>query len=91
MPEGTAGGVALVADTPNTRKNVESLLVIGTLTLIVPLLLTANPVNPAQFVCHGPLNNDAHWTEATVPVCNPEHTNTPFWLNELMTMDWPSA
>ena len=32
---------------------------------------TATPVTPDQLVCHGPDNDEAHSSVATVPVCKP--------------------
>jgi hypothetical protein len=50
----------------------------------------SSPSDPAQLV-HGPDNDDAHCTDATLPGCKLEQTKTPFWLKELMTGNWAAA
>ena len=50
----------------------------------------SSPAAPAQLV-HGPDNDDAHSTLATVPGCKLVQTKTPFRLKEVMTGNWAAA
>jgi hypothetical protein len=77
--------VLVVKATPSTRYNI------GTLTEIVPFVATVTAHSPAQLVFHGPDNEEAHCTDATLPGCKLVQTNTPFWLKELMTGNWAMA
>src|ERR1039457_5668694 len=55
------------------------------LTEIVPFEATGTAASPAQLVCQGPDNEDAHCTVATLPGARLLHTNTPLPLKEVMT------
>ena len=59
--------------------------------MIVPFVSAVTAARPAQLVCHGPDNDDAHSTVATLPGCKLVQTNTPFWLKEVMTGNWATA
>ena len=51
----------------------------------MPFEFTVTASNPAQVLVHGPDNDDAHSTVATLPATRLLHTNTPFPLKEVMT------
>jgi hypothetical protein len=51
----------------------------------MPFESTVTASNPAQVLVHGPDNDDAHSTVATVPGTRLLATNTPFPLKEVMT------
>src|ERR1035441_3949002 len=52
---------------------------------MMPFEFTVTASNPAQVLVHGPDNDDAHSTVATLPGTRLLHTNTPFPLREVMT------
>ena len=58
---------------------------------VAPFVFTATASSPAQLVFHGPDNDDAHSTDATVFVCRFVQTSIPFWLREVMTGSWAIA
>src|ERR1035441_9786098 len=52
---------------------------------MMPFEFTVTASNPAQVLVHGPDNDDAHSTVATLPGTRLLATNTPFPLKEVMT------
>ena len=53
--------------------------------MIVPSEATVIASKPAQSVCHGPVKDAAHSTDAVLPGAKLLQINSPFWLNEVTT------